>query len=404
MNRLAAILRKTDGFTLVEVIVVTALLIVVLVISAGSFNTILMNSMRVFKSEESNIEGIVGLEMLRHDLQQAGYGLYTETGPTYSEAVDTLPAINNDAPGNVPRPLVFINGLDGVQSVDSYTPLAGSDYISIKGTSASTASVAQKWTFLNITSTHVRANNWASGSENFGANDNVVVLQKQFGTPPKSNLVAGPTGAFYYSYNTGFANLSTAMNGMYAVYGINSAAVPQFPFNRIDYFVAQPPAAQGMPKFCAPGTGVLYKATLNNQIGGSAGKLNYIPVQDCVLDMQVVLGWDTDGDGVIDTWTAADGLQYLGVGSQNLTLANALNNSLSTTSNIRSNLKMVKVYLVVQNGKRDTNYVSASPLNLYDEQSLTRGVGGLPLTPAQLNYRWKLYRIVVRPKNLLANE
>ena len=407
MTRPKDIMRDSGGFTLVELLVVMALLIIVLVISAGSFNTILKNSIRVFKSEESNIEGVVGLEMLRHDLQQAGYGLYTETGPSYTEAIDTLPALNNDAPNNVPRPLVFIDNLDGVQSVDSYTPLAGSDYLSIKGTSANTATVAQKWTFLNITSTHVRANTWASGSENFSPTDNVVVLQKQFGAPPKSSLMNSPSGNFYYTYNsgtTGFANLSTAMNGMYTVYGINSMTVPQFPFNRIDYFVATPPAATGMPRFCAPGTGVLYKATLNNQASGASGKLNYIPVMDCVLDMQVVLGWDTDGDGVIDTWTGASGVQNQGPGGrQDATLGNTQNNSLATTSNIRSNLKMVKVYLLAQNGAKDSNYLSQTPLKLYDEASLTQP-NGIALTPAQLNYRWKLYRIVVRPKNLLANQ
>jgi len=399
-------LRGSGGFTLIELMVVLVLFVIVMMISASSFNTILLNSLRLFKSEESNIEGVVGLEMLRHDLQQAGFGLYTEqAGTNYAEALDSLPAGNNDAPGNVPRPLAFLDNLDGTQSVDSYTPLAGTDYISIKGTSASTSTVAQKWTFLNITSTHVRPNTWVSAAENFASTDSVVVLQKLFGNPPKTNLVSNPSGNFYYTYNSGFSNMSSAMNGLYSVYGIGSMGAPRFPFNRTDYFVAPPASAAATPKTCAPGTGVLYKATLNNNQGDAqAGKLNYMPVVDCVLDMQVVLGWDSDGDGVIDTWTNAGGSNALGPGgAQNAALSTGMNNSLTTTPNIRNNLKIVKVYLIVQDGRKDTNYVSNTPLMLYDEASLTR-VSGVALTPAQLNYRWKLYRLVVRPKNLLANQ
>ncbi len=60
-----------------------------------------------------------------------------------------------------------------------------------------------------------------------------------------------------------------------------------------------------------PDTGILYKTTVNH----ADGKLTYIPVLDCVLDMQVVLGWDLNGDGLIDTWSNADGSVVSGVGT-----------------------------------------------------------------------------------------
>ncbi len=410
MNRVKEIFCKSGGFTLIEIMIVMAVFIVVVVISSNTFTTILHHSGLIFKSEESNIEGIVGLEMFRHDLQQAGYGLYTEQGPNYNEAADTLPATNNDAPNNAPRPLVFLDNMDGIQSVNSYVPLAGSDYLSIKGTTASTATTAQKWTFMNISSTHVLPNTWASAADNFAPTDNVIVLQKQFGNPPRTSLIPSQTGSFFSAYNSGFANMSSAMNGIYMVYGINSAATanPRFPFNRTDYFIASPAVAANLPTFCAQGTGILYKSTVNQ----SDGKLNIMPLLDCVLDMQVVLGWDTDGDGLIDTWTNADGTNFLPdptnvsalTGPQNISLSSAQNNSLTTVPNIRNNLKMIKVYIVVQDGRKDTSFTSASPLKLYDELSLTRPNGSIVLTPAQRNYRWKLYRIIVRPKNLLANQ
>ncbi len=405
MSDSQAMFRQKSGFTLIELVVVMALFITVLLISASAFNTILQNATKLFKSEESNIEGIVGLEMFRHDLQQAGYGLYTEPFTYASEAASSLPALNNDSPNNVPRPLVFLTKtLDGTMSVDSNTPLVNSDYISIKGTSLSRAPAAQKWTYLNIDTKTVTPHSWPSAAENFATSDNVVVLLKQFDTAQRSTLIPNQTGGFSYNFgNSVFANLSSQMSGMYAVYGIDSVNL-RFPFNRTDYFVATPASAAQLPSYCAPGTGVLYKATVNQ----ADGNLTYLPVLDCVLGMQVVLGWDTTGTGLIDTWSSSDGSAVNGLATTSVVqsaLGSANNNSLSTVPNIRSSLKMVKVYVLAQNGRKDPDYISTSPLQVCDtgETSLTLPVG-LTLTPAQLSYRWKLYRIVVRPKNLLANQ
>lgn len=423
MSKTKKIFCNTGGFTLIELIVVMAVFITVLIISASAFNTILLNTGRVFKSEESNIEGVVGLEMLRHDLQQAGYGLYTEqSAKSYSEAVDALPATNNDSTGgtfNVPRPLVFINDLDGtIGAVDGFTPLLGSDYISIKGTTVSRSPSAKLWTFLNITSVHSAppvVKTWATTADQLTAGtDRVVVLQKQFGNPPLSRLVQPDPTRFSYTYSdTAFLNLTSATNGTYMVYGVDNKDL-RFPFNRSDYFVATPAVATDRPSACAPGTGILYKATLNHTNGKLTEK---IPVLDCVLDMQVVLGWDSDGDGLVDTWTSADGKQQLGGVAMDPALGTSNNNQMLAVPpvpNIRTNLKIIKVYLVVQDGRMDSSFTSKSPLTFYANESkygdvpvtsLTRaGTGQIPLAANQQHYRWKLYRIVVRPKNLLSNQ
>ena len=124
--------------------------------------------------------------------------------------------------------------------------------------------------------------------------------------------------------------------------------------------------------------------------------------------MQVVLGWDLDSDGLIDTWSNADGTAFIGAGplaDVQSALGAANNNSLTALPNIRNNLKIVKVYIVAQNGKKDTGYTSTSPMPVSDtgEASITRAAG-LTLAANQLNYRWKLYRLVVKPKNLLSNQ
>jgi hypothetical protein len=215
--------------------------------------------------------------------------------------------------------------------------------------------------------------------------------------------VRDPSGDFYYAYSDiGFKHLSSASAGIYTVYGVDPFTSLRFPFNRSDYFVARPSVTTTIPSYCAPNTGILYKTTVNHDGGG----LTYIPILDCVLDMQVVLGWDWDNNGIIDTYSNADGTVAAGlVTNVTAALSQVNNNSITTTPNIRNNLKLVKVYIIAQNGKRDTGFTTTSPLEVGDaaEVSLTRPAG-FSLAADQLNYRWKVYRIVVRPKNLLSNQ
>lgn len=388
-----------------------AVFISVLMITASSFNMILKQASKLFGSEESNIEGVIGLEMLRHDLQQAGYGLFTEPA-TYADEAANAPASDyNDAPNNVPRPVVVGNDLATGLAMDNNSLLEGTDYLAIKGTTVARNAAAQKWTFLRVSSAQVTPQLWASTSENFSSNDRVVVLRKQFGNPVRSTLVSDPAGDFYYAYSdVAFYNLSSAGASVYTAYGIDKTGVtPRFPFNRTDYFIGIPSSSNSikLPPHCASGTGVLYKTTVNL----ANGMLTYIPVLDCVLDMQVVLGWDMNGDGVIDTYSSADGsavnsgITEGSIANVQAALDNTNNNTIATTPNIRTNLKLVKVYVVAQNGKRDPGYTSSSPIILGDtgEGSLTRPAG-LALAANQLNYRWKQYRIVVRPQNLLSNQ
>lgn len=399
-------IRNQRGFTLIEMIIVMAVFMMVLMISASSFNTILAQAGKVFRSEESNIEGVIGLEMLRHDLQQAGYGLFSELLTYADEAAIAEASVYNDAPNNVPRPIVGGNNLAGKVS-GSNTIMEGSDYLAIKGTTVGREKTAQKWTFLQFSSSMVFPHKWASGAENMKSPDKAVLIQKQFGTPPRSSLIRDPAGDFYYAYSDiGFKHLSSASTGIYTAYGVDKVDRLRFPFNRSDYFVARPATTTTIPSYCAPNTGILYKTTVNHDDGG----LTYIPVLDCVLDMQVVLGWDWDNNGVIDTYSNADGTVAAGL-APNVTaaLSQTNNNSITLVPNIRTNLKMIKVYIIAQNGKKDTGYTSVSPLTFGDTnndagiESLTRP-SGFSLAADQMNYRWKVYRVVVRPKNLPSNQ
>jgi hypothetical protein len=119
--------------------------------------------------------------------------------------------------------------------------------------------------------------------------------------------------------------------------------------------------------------------------------------------MQVIYGWDlksggsSGNDGLIDTYSNADGTVAVGEATNTEVAA-----ALSSAESVRNSLKLVKVFILAQNGKMDRNYTSPASYDLFDsgESSLGRTY---TLAGTMTNYRWKVYRIVVRPKNLASN-
>jgi hypothetical protein len=174
------------------------------------------------------------------------------------------------------------------------------------------------------------------------------------------------------------------------IYGINSstASNPVRPFNRADYFIERP--TTNMPTTCNPQTGILYKATMNHD---SSGSYNYLPLLDCVADMQVIYALDNDenGDFVDGTGTPPDAY------SDDITAL--------TVQQIRTRVRQVRVYILAHEGQRDVevnfnNFNGAcSHCVLVGEFGLERNFDLATITDYQY-YRWKLYTIVVTPNNL----
>jgi len=424
------------GYTLVELIVVTLIFLVVLGLVGRSFNAVLSQSSKVSRSEESNVEGVVGLEMLRHDLNQAGFGLPTEpypAGAVSGEAATGISASLNDYPQatpplSAPRPIVALErstpgscmSSTGQPDNQGYTLVPCSDYLSLKATNLGSSPAAQRWTYL----TGAKLNTWASAADNPATNDSVVVLNSSVSPSATAvTLVPTPSGSFSYSFTpAAFANLtSQSLYAMPTVYGVGTGTL-RMPFNRADYFVAKPPLASQMSGSCAPGTGVLYKAVVSQ----TDGTLTYYPLLDCVASMQVVFGWATDGTGMVTNLTNADGSTVVPGVSQGslstalLSPANASSTSAPTPTylyNIRNNLKVVKLYILAQNGQVDPGYTSPSPIQVGmqpGENDTSEGAGFFASNSVTYtydinaagwqHYRWKVYRIIVTPKNLLVNQ
>jgi len=429
------------GFTLVEMIVVTAIFVVIIMITGDAFKTILNQTMKLYKSEESNIEGVIGLEMFRHDLEQAGFGLPDsfQSAITYLEAGNEPASLLNDAgttPQNIstqiPRPFVTLDSASGLsdstsESGTTYNVIAGTDYLSIKATSVGLTPAAQKWTYMSYTSAGNAKPPQAWSGANLNNGDQVIVLRRTFQTGGGVSNQLVSSSSYYTTYHPAGldAAFTPAVPGdTYYAYGVldNPSTALRMPFNRVDYLVAKPSDGTKFPKTCAPNTGILYKAVVDH--GSNSGTLIYTPILDCVADMQVVLGWDladasgnvvTDatitGDGLIDTWTNADGNNYIGsvdLAAKTGSATYVHDTILTDPGHIKTKLKIIKIYILAQNGRLDPAYTSPSSILIGDpgEKTITKPTtnGNYNLTANMLNYRWKLYRLVIKPKNLISNQ
>ncbi len=406
------VITQEKGFTLIELLVAMGIFVISLILVSNFLVDQLTFFKQRSKAQESNIEGIIGLEMMRRDVQNAGYGLLWAypAGASYAcgacgEASNSPANAYNDFPTAVPRAILSDTGVTGT--------ISGSDYLVIKAVNVSTSATASRWTILQaspfFTTTSGNPRIWTPSSrdDNPQSSDRVVALSFGGSTNATRQLIAPTASAtgFYTQYGTDGGNLTATgtswapadNSGLSIVYGIDSGNL-RIPFNRADYFVR---TGSTTPRTCASGTGVLYKAVLR-QSDGDVGT-TVLPLLDCVADMQVAFGLDTDGDGKVNCY--ADKL------SDGLTTVDA--------ANIRSAVKEVRVYILAQEGQYDRSFrygsssvlVGENTANFYPSPaSQTTSCSGGTTVGRTLNlstvnsmwrnYRWKLYSFTATPKNL----
>jgi len=383
MDRVRGIAGNSRGYTITELIVVTVIFLTVMMITSSAFKTIAHSTARESKAAETQISGIIGLDILRADLEQAGFGLpwsFQNTPVGYQEAYD---ATYNDAP-STPRGIVsgFNKTLFG-----SYT---GSKYICIKSTVIANNETAKKWTSVTFKNTSTIRRPWGESQRDFSADEKVIVLRnKPTGDPlnpvTRQLLVDRNTGAFFTTFSQ-YSTLTQSHgdNENFQIYGIAPASYNgslRMPFNRADYYVGLPATAGDLPASCAPNTGILYKATINH----GNGYRSPAPLLDCVADLQIVYGLDTGGSGNINDYA---------------TLAP------DTALWQRAQIKEIRVYVLAQEGNRDVVFNYPSP-SVDVGETLNGVFTGRRFDLASVigadykYYRWKVYTIVVRPKNLI---
>ncbi len=364
--------RRAKGFTLLELLIGMAIGSFVLAAAVTFF----ILSFRQFKVQtkivETNVEGVLGLELFRQDLESLGYGLPWNSLVAYTERPGAVAAVAalDDTP-NAPRAVVSID-------CAAFT-VNRSDYLVLRSARVGMGASAGKWTTLTQTN---NTRNWVPAEENIANGDYVIVLRAGSTDANRRSLVTSSiNGAAYttFSATAGFVPLEPFSANI--VYGIGDN-VPVRPFNRAEYFIgnaaSNPPVT--VPRHCAPNTGVLVKAVVAHDGTGSIGTVSnpLLPLMDCVADMQVVYGLDNNADGVVDAWTPD------------------ISALLPTAADVRAQVVEVHVHILAQEGQRDDSYtntmnpIPVGSMGVVNNFDLT-GYG---------NYRWKVYSIAVKPKNL----
>ncbi len=383
--------QKESGFSLIELMIYMALLGILMTMVFSSFRPVIQTSSRQWRMAETKIEMGLGLDLLRSDLEHAGFGLPWEfpvgvTPNPYWEPV-AIPAMN-DGPTNVPRAVISEDA--------SAFSVNGSDYLAIKALNVVRGTTSQKWGWLGRDVFHAVSLQSLS-DDAFEDTDRVIIVRPDAGTGKSRQLVMDGTN--YFAHPTiadlePFSPPETAHDPdgeRYLVYGIvGDPNDPRRPYNRTDYYINN----ANTPAQCAPGTGTLSKATLNQ----ANDVFSILPIVDCVADFQVVYYLDTDGDGGWDTRVNASGLNGL------------------TAAQIRSQVKSIRCYVLTHEGGVDRTYthptatvnvgevaadgvpvlaVDGTPAGRTFDVSTLPGIGA-----TWANYRWKVNSLAVTPRNL----
>jgi len=347
--------RRNSGFSILELII--ALAIVMLVLAAAT--TFFIGSVRQYKIQtkivETNIERVLGLELLRQDLESLGFGVPWDN-VTVTQDKSTAPLFNAFSGG--PMAVVSLNNpTSGTVTVNT------SDYLVIRSTRVGMGSAAGKWTTLQAGG---GTRSWGSTEEDFVGTDRVIVLAPTLNhrtlVTPGAGILFSAVASYAPADNLSVTNI---------VYGVDNMILT-FPWNRADYYIDK--TSLPVPQRCAPNTGVLVKRVVSQ---GSGDLMMSLPLLDCAADMEVIYGLDTDADpSTVLVWS--DDISGL------------------TADAIRTQLKEVRVDILAQEGQQDDSYRTPSDNIKVGSEILWRNFD----VSGYRNYRWKVYTIVVKPRNL----
>lgn len=389
---------KADkGFSLIELLVVMGLLGILLGITMRNFTILLSSLKTTSKVAETEIEKIVGLDILRQDIEHAGYGLPwdIDTGNwgdiSYSEAASQNICSSNNNISNYNDTAAPRGIISGDNVCDD-----GSDYLIIKSTVVRNNEEAQKWTYIWNDGSSNNMNIWATPTDNMDSLTKVIAINPKDNIRDKVLVTYTEGGARkYYSMvgSNGQAvktNYSLKPSEAFLLFGIGNDTSLRMPFNRADYYISR----SNVPSRCANGTGVLTKAIVSN----SDGQLSdFSPLLDCVADFQVVFGVLLSSNGSV---CYTDDLSNIGITMD--------------AKNTRERVKEVRIYILSHEGQMDRNFTynansimvghnndnNSEKLPVCDGSGVLGRNFNLTGITNWENYRWKVYTLVVLPDNL----
>jgi type IV pilus assembly protein PilW len=362
-------LRTLRGVTLIELLIVLTIFSVVMAGLYSSYSVQMKAGVKEYRLAESEMEFQIGKMVLERDLAMAGYGIADDYSAVTTSFTPRVAAATDADP----------------------------DTLTITGTALGRESRAtQAWSYTMITSASTTANYYPFSSptstfqdarENLRSNDVIIYMN-----PTTRTLLALPSGVksetgrswlFPFPQNGSNPCPDPLDLGVIA-YGLQTKPTGTATYAGDPYYTVEYSLGGTPPSYCAPGSHNLLRSEDRQTPGTDPGQ----PLFNCVLDFQVAFGIDKTEDGLIDCWDNGGITEAAGY----------------TVDVLRTRLKQIKVYILVQQGKMDPNFISPDTIRVGD-LGLTScnftGVGRtVTLTAAQKNYRWKVLALSVAPRNI----
>lgn len=377
--------RKCAGFSVIELLVYMVVLLILMGLVVESFIGTLRRTTQQTGISETRLESHVGIEMLRTDLEHAGFGLpwrWDTTPDPYAE-----PAVLADVP-NVPRALNSQDTYGGAGTINT------ADYLVIRSTNVARGGSSQTWGYVGRDINHQIAIQ-SMGTEAFANTDQIMVIRPMVSSNSlrqlvtvgvNNNYLRNPTPGSLSATNFSPAETANDPDGeRYLLYGLRDNGVVNRPFNRVDYFLN----GANVPTHCSPNTGVFVKVQLNQADNALPSAIPPEPLVDCVADFQIVYYLDTNGDGGWDTRGNGNSLNGM------------------SAEQVREQVKAIRYYLLLHEGGRDRDYTFANNLlNVGEVDGAGNLLAGRQFDLAVTiggnwrNYRWKIESGTVAPKNL----
>lgn len=353
-----------QGFSLVELLVTTAIFSILLAGVFGAYFSQLDHSTREYKVAESEIELGIAKRIIEQDLQMAGYGLADD----YNGALDSASATID------PMPVTLLNGT------------GTGDQLYLRGTALGLMNrSSQGWSYVATPPPNPKIKSWGDPRELVRNEDRVVLID------PSAKRLQVDAGKWLFKYTDNGTSTDivhadgTALTDpvgentlVYGLYNSNTHDTTARPYYTVRYYLGG-----NSPSVCAPDTLSLERMESVNRELPVFPQDQPSPLLACVLDFQVGLGVDTSAplDGMVNQWDDDNSI----VGG-------------FTRDNMNDQLKRIKVFLLVQSGNRDSDYTyPLSSIWVGEDPTIGRKVD---LTAEQRKYHWRLVSLSVQPRNI----
>ncbi len=364
-------------------------LVIFSVVMAGlysAYSVSMRQGVKEYRLAESEMELQIAKSIIERDIAMAGFGLAYD----YSAVSASINPLAVQAQNSDP------------------------DTLTLTGTAIGRSSrTAQAWSYNLVSSPSLSTDlrSWGTtttyngtqpydSSEDLRGFDRVIYMDpntKKIMAASGNNDKTARTWLFTYPPNeaSSYITPTTSIDPGTLVYGLQSktsGTTADLPYYTVTYDLG----GASFPSNCVGGS----QSLLRSEGAISSGSGNPQPILNCVLDFQVAFGLDTNEDGTIDCWDNG-GVEASGYSSTTL----------------RTRLKQVKVYILVQQGNFDPNFTYSNPdtsdtaltpnqirvgdLSLISCPSSGPGVGKVvPLNDRQRKYRWRVITITGTPRNM----